>query len=158
MFQGGKPFLEKPAANRDEDWNTTNRRPKPTLEDEFHDLHLNLLVLEVLAHVPIYNTMLDKYMERSLPKPYNQSPPLESSSKEKAQGKSSTWTTSTTLLGRVTSSLATRLINKEKRFLGGNPMNFFKENEKKIFSEAGDGIRIYLDGVVIFDEKKLGSS
>ncbi|GKA27332.1 hypothetical protein Tco_0713500 [Tanacetum coccineum] len=36
--------------------------------------------------------------------------------------------------------------------------NFFKENEKKIFSEAGDGIRIYLDGVVIFDEKKLGSS
>ncbi|GJZ19902.1 MAK10-like protein [Tanacetum coccineum] len=58
----GKPFLEKPAVNRDEDWNTTNRRPKPTLEDEFHDLHLNLLVLEVLAHVPIYNTMLDKYL------------------------------------------------------------------------------------------------
>ncbi|GJZ78416.1 MAK10-like protein [Tanacetum coccineum] len=35
---------------------------------------------------------------------------------------------------------------------------FFKENEKKIFSEAGDGVRIYPDGVVIFDEKKLGSS
>ncbi|GJS62875.1 hypothetical protein Tco_0677439 [Tanacetum coccineum] len=32
---------------------------------------------------------------------------------------------------------------------------FFKENEKKIFSEARDGIRIYPDGVVIFDEKKL---
>ncbi|GJV39060.1 MAK10-like protein [Tanacetum coccineum] len=32
---------------------------------------------------------------------------------------------------------------------------FFKENEKKIFSEAGDGVRIYPNGVVIFDEKKL---
>ncbi|GJT36505.1 hypothetical protein Tco_0926924 [Tanacetum coccineum] len=37
-------------------------------------------------------------------------------------------------------------------------VKFFKENEKKIFSEAGDGVRIYPDGVVIFDEKKLGSS
>nr|GEW81220.1 MAK10-like protein [Tanacetum cinerariifolium] len=36
---------------------------KPTLEDEFQDLHLNLLVLEFLAHAPIYNTMLDKYVE-----------------------------------------------------------------------------------------------
>ncbi|GJZ91963.1 hypothetical protein Tco_0664028 [Tanacetum coccineum] len=35
---------------------------------------------------------------------------------------------------------------------------FFKENEKKIFSEAGDGVRIYPYSVVIFDEKKLGSS
>ncbi|GJW29407.1 MAK10-like protein [Tanacetum coccineum] len=37
--------------------------PKPTLEYEFQDLHLNLLVLEVLAHAPIYNAMLDKYIE-----------------------------------------------------------------------------------------------
>nr|GEZ89725.1 hypothetical protein [Tanacetum cinerariifolium] len=37
--------------------------PELTLEDEFQDLHLNLPVLEVLAHAPIYNTMLDKYME-----------------------------------------------------------------------------------------------
>ncbi|GKC80858.1 hypothetical protein Tco_1131632 [Tanacetum coccineum] len=37
--------------------------PKPTLEDEFQDLHLNLPVLEVLAHAPIYNAILDKYME-----------------------------------------------------------------------------------------------
>ncbi|GJS09173.1 MAK10-like protein [Tanacetum coccineum] len=37
--------------------------PEPTLEDEFQDLHLNLLVLEVLAHAPIYNTILDKYVE-----------------------------------------------------------------------------------------------
>ncbi|GJU46636.1 hypothetical protein Tco_1203902 [Tanacetum coccineum] len=37
--------------------------PKPTLEDEFQDLHLNLLVLEVLAHALIYNDILDKYVE-----------------------------------------------------------------------------------------------
>ncbi|GJY71263.1 MAK10-like protein [Tanacetum coccineum] len=34
-----------------------------TLEDEFKDLHLNLLILEVLAHAPIYNAILDKYVE-----------------------------------------------------------------------------------------------
>ncbi|GJT69998.1 MAK10-like protein [Tanacetum coccineum] len=39
------------------------KEPKSTLKYEFQDLHLNLLVLEVLAHVPIYNAMLDKYME-----------------------------------------------------------------------------------------------
>ncbi|GJW94202.1 MAK10-like protein [Tanacetum coccineum] len=39
------------------------KEPKPTLEDEFKDLHLNLLVLEVLAHTPIYNAILDKYVE-----------------------------------------------------------------------------------------------
>ncbi|GKD97972.1 hypothetical protein Tco_1381869, partial [Tanacetum coccineum] len=38
-------------------------KPEPTLEDEFQDLHLNLLVLEVLAHAPIYNAILDKYVE-----------------------------------------------------------------------------------------------
>ncbi|GJW57614.1 MAK10-like protein [Tanacetum coccineum] len=37
--------------------------PKPTLEDEFQDLHLNLSVLEVLAHAPIYNAILDKYVK-----------------------------------------------------------------------------------------------
>ncbi|GJX37087.1 hypothetical protein Tco_0250390 [Tanacetum coccineum] len=37
--------------------------PKPTLEDEFQDLHLNLPVLEVLAHARIYNAILDKYIE-----------------------------------------------------------------------------------------------
>ncbi|GJY03806.1 reverse transcriptase domain-containing protein [Tanacetum coccineum] len=40
----------------------------------------------------------------------------------------------------------------------GEVMKFFKENEKKIFLEAGDGVRIYPDGVVIFDVKKLGNS
>ncbi|GJY00083.1 hypothetical protein Tco_0357101 [Tanacetum coccineum] len=34
-----------------------------TLEDEFKDLHLNLPVLEVLAHAPMYNAILDKYVE-----------------------------------------------------------------------------------------------
>ncbi|GJV67953.1 MAK10-like protein [Tanacetum coccineum] len=37
------------------------------------------------------------WMEKNSPKPYNQSPPLESSSKEKVQRRSSTWTTSMTL-------------------------------------------------------------
>ncbi|GJS61727.1 MAK10-like protein [Tanacetum coccineum] len=39
------------------------KEPESTLEDEFQDLHLNLLVLKVLAYAPIYNTMLDKYVE-----------------------------------------------------------------------------------------------
>ncbi|GKD57232.1 hypothetical protein Tco_1290619, partial [Tanacetum coccineum] len=33
-------------------------------------------------------------MKKNSPKPFNQSPPLESSLKEKVQGRSSTWTTS----------------------------------------------------------------
>ncbi|GJZ76653.1 hypothetical protein Tco_0641325 [Tanacetum coccineum] len=37
--------------------------PEPTLKDEFHNLHLNLSVLEVLAHALIYNVILDKYVE-----------------------------------------------------------------------------------------------
>ncbi|GJW72943.1 MAK10-like protein [Tanacetum coccineum] len=37
--------------------------PEPTLEDEFKDLHLNLPILEVLAHALIYNAILDKYIE-----------------------------------------------------------------------------------------------
>nr|GEV68505.1 hypothetical protein [Tanacetum cinerariifolium] len=39
------------------------KEPKPTLEHEFQGLHLNVLVLKVLAHAPIYNAMLDKYVE-----------------------------------------------------------------------------------------------
>ncbi|GJW47258.1 MAK10-like protein [Tanacetum coccineum] len=38
-------------------------KTRPTLEDEFQDLHLNLPVLEVLAHALIYNAILDKYVE-----------------------------------------------------------------------------------------------
>ncbi|GJX90377.1 hypothetical protein Tco_0343703 [Tanacetum coccineum] len=33
--------------------------PEPTLEDEFKNLHLNLPILEVLAHALIYNAILD---------------------------------------------------------------------------------------------------
>ncbi|GJY14095.1 hypothetical protein Tco_0383404 [Tanacetum coccineum] len=39
------------------------KEPEQPLEYEFKDLHLNLPVLEVLAHAPMYNTILDKYVE-----------------------------------------------------------------------------------------------
>nr|GEZ31693.1 hypothetical protein [Tanacetum cinerariifolium]GEZ31701.1 hypothetical protein [Tanacetum cinerariifolium] len=37
--------------------------PKKTLKNEFKDLHLNLPVLEVLAYAPMYNAILEKYVE-----------------------------------------------------------------------------------------------
>nr|GEZ20580.1 hypothetical protein [Tanacetum cinerariifolium] len=37
--------------------------PENTLEDEFKDLHLNLPLLEVLAHALMYNEIMDKYVE-----------------------------------------------------------------------------------------------
>ncbi|GJS65487.1 MAK10-like protein [Tanacetum coccineum] len=40
-----------------------SEEPKQTIEDEFKDLHLNLPVLKVLARAPIYNAILDKYVE-----------------------------------------------------------------------------------------------
>ncbi|GJR33573.1 MAK10-like protein [Tanacetum coccineum] len=40
----------------------TLKEPKKTLEDEFVDLHLNRPILEVLAHVPMYDALLDKYI------------------------------------------------------------------------------------------------
>ncbi|GKD19556.1 hypothetical protein Tco_1208714 [Tanacetum coccineum] len=40
----------------------TLKEPEKTLEDEFADLHLNLPVLELLAHVPMYDALLDKYI------------------------------------------------------------------------------------------------
>ncbi|GJV37720.1 MAK10-like protein [Tanacetum coccineum] len=72
---GGKWFTFKP--EKDNLGDTYNpswkshpnlRTPKPkepekTLEDEFKNLHLNLPVLEVLANAPIYNAILDKYVE-----------------------------------------------------------------------------------------------
>ncbi|GJU71235.1 MAK10-like protein [Tanacetum coccineum] len=39
------------------------KEPEQTLEDKFRDLHLNLPVLKVLAHAPIYNAILDKYVK-----------------------------------------------------------------------------------------------
>ncbi|GKC22738.1 MAK10-like protein [Tanacetum coccineum] len=40
----------------------TSKEPEKAIEDEFVDLHFNLLVLEVLAHVLIYDAPLDKYI------------------------------------------------------------------------------------------------
>nr|GEU60627.1 hypothetical protein [Tanacetum cinerariifolium] len=42
----------------------TLKEPKKSLEDEFTDLHLNRSVLKVLAHVPMYDAFLDKYIVR----------------------------------------------------------------------------------------------
>ncbi|GKA61663.1 putative ribonuclease H-like domain-containing protein [Tanacetum coccineum] len=39
------------------------KEPERTIEDEFQDLCFKLLVLEVIAHAPIYNAILDKYVE-----------------------------------------------------------------------------------------------
>ncbi|GJV26414.1 hypothetical protein Tco_1379109 [Tanacetum coccineum] len=39
------------------------KEPEQPLDDEFKDVHLNLPVLEVLAHAPMYNAILDKYVE-----------------------------------------------------------------------------------------------
>ncbi|GJS60840.1 hypothetical protein Tco_0655624 [Tanacetum coccineum] len=38
-----------------------SKEPEKTPKDEFKDLHLNLPVLEVLSHAPMYNAILDKY-------------------------------------------------------------------------------------------------
>ncbi|GKB43111.1 phospholipase-like protein, partial [Tanacetum coccineum] len=38
------------------------KEPEKALDDEFADLHLKLPVLEVLAHVPMYDALLDKYI------------------------------------------------------------------------------------------------
>ncbi|GJW59567.1 hypothetical protein Tco_0108902 [Tanacetum coccineum] len=40
----------------------TRKEPEKAIKDEFADLHLNLPVLEVLAHVLIYDAFLDKYI------------------------------------------------------------------------------------------------
>nr|GEX86823.1 hypothetical protein [Tanacetum cinerariifolium] len=41
----------------------SNTETEKTLEDEFKDLHLNMPVLKVLNHAPMYNAILDKYVE-----------------------------------------------------------------------------------------------
>ncbi|GKE97697.1 hypothetical protein Tco_0021048, partial [Tanacetum coccineum] len=40
-----------------------SKEPERALEDEFKDLHLKLPLLEVLAHAPMYNAILDKYVD-----------------------------------------------------------------------------------------------
>ncbi|GKB15394.1 MAK10-like protein [Tanacetum coccineum] len=62
-FQGGSHFPNILQQPKIENKPSQPEEPEPTLEDEFQDLHLNLPVLEVLAHAPIYNAILDKYVE-----------------------------------------------------------------------------------------------
>nr|GEV85286.1 hypothetical protein [Tanacetum cinerariifolium] len=40
-----------------------SKEPEKALKDEFKDLHFNILIHEVLAHAPMYNTILDRYVE-----------------------------------------------------------------------------------------------
>nr|GEU41871.1 integrase, catalytic region, zinc finger, CCHC-type, peptidase aspartic, catalytic [Tanacetum cinerariifolium] len=55
-----------------------SKEPEQNLEDEFKDLHLNLLVLEVLAHAPMYNVILDKYeLEELIEKKIDLNRPLK---------------------------------------------------------------------------------
>nr|GEU96414.1 integrase, catalytic region, zinc finger, CCHC-type, peptidase aspartic, catalytic [Tanacetum cinerariifolium] len=59
-------FIEYASSRTDEAGGNVTQQPEepePTLKDEFQYLHLNPPVLEILAHVPIYNAILDKYVE-----------------------------------------------------------------------------------------------
>ncbi|GKC45780.1 hypothetical protein Tco_1063502 [Tanacetum coccineum] len=60
-FQKDQPQVKTQTVN--EIRTPKRKEPKKTLENEFKKLHLNLSVLEVLAHAPIYNAILDKYVE-----------------------------------------------------------------------------------------------
>nr|GEU86302.1 hypothetical protein [Tanacetum cinerariifolium] len=60
-FQKDQPQIKALTVNGIE--TPKSNEPKKALEDEFKDLHLNIPVLEVLAHAPMYNTILDKYVE-----------------------------------------------------------------------------------------------
>ncbi|GJQ96730.1 hypothetical protein Tco_0007869 [Tanacetum coccineum] len=56
--------LKRPTANMSTKMEPSkSKEPAKALEYEFKDLHLNLLVFEVLAHAPMYNAILDKYVE-----------------------------------------------------------------------------------------------
>nr|GEU37851.1 hypothetical protein [Tanacetum cinerariifolium] len=63
MFQTNKQSSKRPTASGLEIGTSKPKEPKKDLENEFKDLHLNLLVLEVLTHAPMYNEILDKHME-----------------------------------------------------------------------------------------------
>ncbi|GKG51907.1 hypothetical protein Tco_0544545, partial [Tanacetum coccineum] len=60
-FQKDQPTVKTLAVN--ETGTLKIKGPGQTLEDELKDLHLNLLLLEVLAHAAMYNAILDKFME-----------------------------------------------------------------------------------------------
>nr|GEY72707.1 hypothetical protein [Tanacetum cinerariifolium] len=61
-INGQKNQLQVNTLTANEIETLTTREPEYTLENEFVDLHLNVPVLEVLAHVLIYETLLDKYI------------------------------------------------------------------------------------------------
>ncbi|GJZ07107.1 MAK10-like protein [Tanacetum coccineum] len=137
--------------------------PEPTLEDEFQDLHLNLPVLDVLAHALIYNTILDKYIV-SLELGKNGLAFVQGEIPAKMED-----------LGLFT--LPCRL-GDSKPFdtladLGSCvniiPLYLFKKLNIRLLEETNhifglaDGSKSYLVGIVkdvevIFDEKKLGNS
>ncbi|GKB15064.1 hypothetical protein Tco_0848987 [Tanacetum coccineum] len=57
-------FVDYASSRTDEEGETLkSKEPERALEDEFKDLHLKLPVLEVLAHAPMYNAILNKYVE-----------------------------------------------------------------------------------------------
>ncbi|GKA69882.1 hypothetical protein Tco_0775946 [Tanacetum coccineum] len=56
-------MVKNPKMNVNSTYPVLSAQPKKTLEDEFKDLHLNLPVLEVIAHAPMYNAILYKYVE-----------------------------------------------------------------------------------------------
>ncbi|GJZ62265.1 MAK10-like protein [Tanacetum coccineum] len=64
LFARSYPIVDPQCSSHP--YNSINARPEEpeqTLEDEFKDLHFNLPVLEVLAHAPMYNAIMDKYLE-----------------------------------------------------------------------------------------------
>ncbi|GKB25130.1 MAK10-like protein [Tanacetum coccineum] len=63
VFQKDKPFPKDHPQPVTEIRTQQPKEPEQTLKDEFKDLHLNLPVLEVLAHALMYNAILDKYVE-----------------------------------------------------------------------------------------------
>ncbi|GJW14113.1 MAK10-like protein [Tanacetum coccineum] len=62
-----------------------SKESRKTLEDEFKDFHLILPVLEVLAHAPMYDAILDKYVE-SLELGKNESAFIQGQMPEKMKG------------------------------------------------------------------------
>nr|GEV29880.1 MAK10-like protein [Tanacetum cinerariifolium] len=60
-FQKDQPQIKTLTVN--EIGTPKSKDTEKALEDEFKYLHLNLPVHEVLAHAPMYNALLDKYVE-----------------------------------------------------------------------------------------------
>ncbi|GJX60129.1 hypothetical protein Tco_0291519 [Tanacetum coccineum] len=142
-FSQGKTFPKQDTAYRDGGLECYIEEPEPTLEDEFQDLHLNLLVLEVLAHAPVYNVILNKYMEslelgkkRISIRPRRRTPCQRSRS----------------AISYRTNRMAMIAVGRRDRYgryssvKGIDFRKFLIKNKEEIFTDAGDGVRIYPDG------------